>query len=180
MIIANKLRSTNRAEYLLYMWQIEDILRAYNCDIDLLDTEYLSRFSLLPDLKKEMKEWYENLCNMMISEGKRKCGHLQINQNTLDGLIEINEQLLQSEKFPYYRSMYYQALSYVVDVRSKGEHKEKNEIETCFEILYGTMMLRLQKKEISSDTQKAVTDISTFLGQLSDYYLKNQKEPIEF
>ena len=29
MIIANQLKNTNRAEFLLYMWQIEDILRAY-------------------------------------------------------------------------------------------------------------------------------------------------------
>ena len=42
------------------------------------------------------------------------------------------------------------------------------------------MMLRLQKKAVSEGTEKAVKDISTLLGQLSDYYLKDKKEPIDF
>ena len=169
MIIANKLRSSNRAEYLLYMWQVEDILRAYQCNIDRIKSEYLNRFTLTPEQEKEVEEWYRNLCEMMISEGKREKGHLQ-----------INAQLLKSEKFPYYKSMYYRVLPYVIEIRAKGEKKEKNEIETCFDILYCTMLLRLQHKEISAETQKAVTDISTLLGQLSDYFLKNQKEAIDF
>ena len=180
MIIANKLRSSNRAEYLLYMWQVEDILRAYQCNIDRIKSEYLTRFTLTPEQEKEVEEWYRNLCEMMISEGKREKGHLQINCNTLEGLIEINAQLLKSEKFPYYKSIYYRVLPYVIEIRAKGEKKEKNEIETCFDILYCTMLLRLQHKEISAETQKAVTDISTLLGQLSDYFLKNQKEAIDF
>ena len=36
MFIAQKLKQTNIAEYLIYMWQIEDIIRAAGCDIDLL------------------------------------------------------------------------------------------------------------------------------------------------
>lgn len=53
MIIADKLKTTNRAEYLLYMWQVEDIIRAYNCDADRLAHEYVSRFSL--SLKSERR-----------------------------------------------------------------------------------------------------------------------------
>lgn len=29
MIIADRLKNTNRAEYLLYMWQVEDLIRAF-------------------------------------------------------------------------------------------------------------------------------------------------------
>ena len=46
MIIAEKLRNSNRAEYLLYMWQVEDLIRAYNCDMERINKEYLSRFQL--------------------------------------------------------------------------------------------------------------------------------------
>ena len=34
MIIASQKKKENIAEYLLYMWQIEDIIRAYGLDID--------------------------------------------------------------------------------------------------------------------------------------------------
>ena len=42
------------------------------------------------------------------------------------------------------------------------------------------LMLRLQHKPVSAETEKAVKDISTLLGQLSDYYFKDKQEPIEF
>ncbi len=32
--IADRLKEKNIAEYLIYMWQVEDLLRANNCDID--------------------------------------------------------------------------------------------------------------------------------------------------
>lgn len=52
MFIANRLKETNRAEYLLYMWQVEDLLRANGCDIDRLRTNYLSKFDLPDDQRR--------------------------------------------------------------------------------------------------------------------------------
>ena len=77
-------------------------------------------------------------------------------------------------------SEYYKVLPYIVELRNHGANKEENEVETCFNSLYGVMMLRLQKKEISLETQHAVKEISTFIGMLNDYYLKDKQEPLEF
>ena len=41
-------------------------------------------------------------------------------------------------------------------------------------------MFRLQKKEISPDTMHAIKEITTFVGMLSDYYMKDKEEPLEF
>lgn len=186
MIIADKLKGKNRAEYLLYMWQVEDIIRAYHCDADAIAKNYISRFKLDDNKRKATEEWYSNLCEMMRSEGKMQHGHLQICQNILQELIELNVNLLHSTRFPYYREMYYKVLPYVVELRSKNKQAhadttlEEPELQTCFDLLYGVMMLRLQKKVISSETEKAVKDISTLLGQLSDYYFKDKKEPLDF
>ena len=60
-----------------------------------------------------------------------------------------------------------------------GKEREENEIETCFNALYGTMMLRLQKKEISQNTLHAIREITTFIGMLSDYYKKDREEGLE-
>ena len=49
MLIAQRLQYTNRSEYLLYMWQVEDILRAHHCSIDELRTNYLARFDVSED-----------------------------------------------------------------------------------------------------------------------------------
>ncbi len=184
MIIANQLKEKNRAEYLLYMWQVEDLIRSLQCDEDRIATEYIATFHIDEKTHQEMTQWYANLCEMMRSEGKMEKGHLQINKNTLQDLAELNAQLLHSPKFPYYREMYYKILPYIVELRSKnkaeGKENTKGEIETCFDLLYGVMLLRIQKKELSQATQQAVKDVTQFLGQLSDYYIKNKKEPISF
>ncbi len=93
---------------------------------------------------------------------------------------------LLSAKYPYYRQMYYKVLPYIVELRAKQstEHKTSGigvtqELELCFELLYGVMLLRLQKKEVSSETLAAAKDVSTFLGQLSDYWNVNREGKLE-
>lgn len=181
MIIADQLKKRNRIEYILYMWQVEDIIRAYACDFDRIKTDYLCRFRFEDEAQRERTEqWYADLCNMMHSEGVMEGGHLQINKNILQNLTELHEQLLASANFPYYKEMYYNVLPYIVELRGKSRDKNEAELQTCLDALYGVMLLRLQKKSISPETEKAVKDITTLLGQLSDYYLKDQEEPLEF
>ena len=184
MIIADRLRQTNRGEYILYMWQLEDLIRSYGCSFEELEKHYLKGFQLDEERMKEVRRWYSDLCRMMTEEGLRERGHLQINKNALAELEELHQRLLASDKFPYYRGMYYKALPYIVELRAKQEQGDKSqentsELETCFNALYGTLLLRLQHKEVSPETQQAIKDISTFIGQLSDYYFKDKQEPIE-
>ena len=60
MFISQQLRKTNIAEYILYMWQIEDIIRAYGCDLTLIRKDYISRFDLTEEQREEMIDWYGN------------------------------------------------------------------------------------------------------------------------
>ena len=179
MYIAQQLRKNNIAEYLLYMWQVEDLLRAYECSLSRVRREYIDRFNYTDEQKEEMTDWYGDLIRMMNQEGCREHGHLQINRVVMQQLVELNAQLLSSTKFPFYNSEYYKVLPYIVELRKRG-NAEEPEIETCFNALYGTMMLRLQKKEISPDTSHAIKEITTFIGMLSDYYKKDKEEGLKF
>lgn len=180
MYIADKLRKTNIAEYLLYMWQVEDIIRAYGCSLSAIQRDYISRFDYTDEQKEEEADWFGNLIRMMNSEGKRESGHLQINKVTLQQLCELHQQLLGSTKFPFYSAEYYRVLPYIVELRNRGAAKDEHEVETCFNTLYGTMMLRLKKQELSQNTQHAVKEITTLIGMLNDYYMKDKQEPLEF
>lgn len=180
MFIAQKLREKNIAEYLLYMWQTEDMIRAFGCSLSRIRREYISRFNYSEEQIEEETDWFGNLITMMNSEGCREQGHLQINKVTLQQLEELHAQLLASTKFPFYNAEYYKVLPYIVELRNRGANKEENEIETCFNSLYGVMLLRLQHKEITPNTQHAVKEITTFVGMLSDYYKKDKDEGLEF
>lgn len=180
MIIAQKLRKENIAEYLLYMWQVEDIIRAYNCSLTQLKSEYIARFQVDDiEIYEEMVDWYGNIIRMMNQERKREKGHLNINDIIVQDLGDLSAQLLASTKFPFYNAEYYRVLPYIVELRNKGD-KDVSEIETCLNALYGVMMLRLQNKEVSQQTQNAVKEITTFLGMLADYYKKDKEEGLEF
>ena len=140
----------------------------------------MERFDYNEEQKEDEVDWFGNLIRMMNQEGCREKGHLQINKVTLQMLTELHNQLLQSSKFPFYHTEYYKVLPYIVELRNRGAAKEENEIETCFNSLYGVMLLRLQRKDISSNTQHAVNEISTFIGMLSDYYKKDKEEGLKF
>lgn len=169
------------AEYLLYLWQIEDLLRAYGVDFERLKKDFLSQYSgLTAEQQKEFEDWYEDLINMMHRENVVEKGHLQISKNVLQTLAELHNNLINSGKFSNYRIVYTSALPSIVTLRAKNGNTEEPELETCFNFLYGVMLLRLQKKSVSDETNTALKNISAFLGMLSDYYYKDKENPLVF
>lgn len=178
MKIAQSLKENNIAEYLIYMWQVEDLIRANGCDLLQVEKNIISRFP--EEERPELKEWYGNLITMMYEEGVRERGHLQINRNVLQNLTELHNTLLASSQFPFYSAAYFKALPFIVELRSRNGKKEEAELETCFEALYGVMLLRLQKKEISPETAKAIEAISNFLSMLANYYDKEKRGELKF
>ena len=180
MYIAQELRKKNIAEYILYMWQVEDTIRAFGCQLSRIRREYIEQFDYTDEQKEEETDWFGKLIRMMNEEGCRERGHLQINKTTLMMLEDLHRQLIDSTKFPFYTSEYYKVLPYIVELRNRGANKKENEIETCFNSLYGVMMLKLQKKDISPDTAHAVKEITTLIGMLNDYYFKDKSEGLEF
>ena len=145
MFISQQLRKKSIAEYVLYMWQVEDLIRAYGCSLSRIKNEYVSQFSDYTDEQRsELVDWYGDLIRMINQEGKREKGHLQINQIVVQDVSDLHAQLLQSSKFPFYNAEYYKVLPFIVELRNRGS-KDVGEIETCLNALYGTMMLRLKK-----------------------------------
>lgn len=171
MFTASEKKRENIAEYLLYMWQIEDLIRANGLDLDRISETILSKYTSLDDeQRRQLTEWYESLVDMMRREGVEKKGHLQLNKNVIIALEDLHARLMADSKFSRYQSEYYATLPYIVELRAKAGEEKQNEIETCFNALYGVLMLRLQGKEISKDTQVALGQISGFLALLAHYY----------
>ena len=179
MFIAKSIKQKSIVEYLLYMWQMEDLIRAYDCSLTRIRKEYIDRFDYTEEQKDDEEDWFGDLIRMMNQEGKREKGHLTINEVLLQDLGEMHVRLLQSSRFPFYSAEYYRVLPFIVELRQKGS-KELDEIETCLNALYGVMLLRMQQKPISPETEHAIKEISTFVGMLSDYYIKDHTEGLKW
>ena len=175
MLIAKRLKKENISEYLLYMWQVEDMIRANGLDIEKINSRIVSQYDQPEDVKKEIGEWYENLIEMMRREGVAEKGHLIINKNVISELTDLHNRLLKNPAEQDYSSAYYKTLPFIVELRAKSPEKDIPELETCFSALYGYLLMRLQKKEVSGETQAAISQISSFLRLLSQKY-KGEKE----
>jgi len=178
MYIASTKRKENIAEYLLYMWQIEDLIRANELDIDKVTSNIIDKYQLTDEQRNELIGWYESLIDMMRRENVEKSGHLQLNKNVLIQLNDLHHELLKSPKYPKYGAEFYRTLPFIVELRAKQGDEKLGELETCFTALYGALIMRLRGKDISPETQDALTQISRFLAMLAHYYKLDQDDTL--
>lgn len=177
MYVASQKRKENVAEYLLYMWQIEDLIRANGLDLSKIEERIVSPSGLSDEQRREMLGWYESLIDMMRREGVEAKGHLQINQNMVGQLADLHQRLLADPKFQDYHAEFYKTLPYIVELRSRAGEEKAGEIETCFNALYGWLLLRLKGQEISPETQQAMAQIARFVALLTrDFHLDEQEK----
>ena len=84
MIIAQQKKRENIAEYVIYMFQVEDMMRACNNDPDTVKSRIISQYRQTPEKIKEIEYWYENILALMKNEGVEHKGHLQEVINIID------------------------------------------------------------------------------------------------
>ena len=175
MFVSRELRKKNIAEYLLYMWQVEDIIRANELSIDRIKALLIDPYRLSPEQEQEAVEWYSNLMEMMRLEEVKEKGHLQINKNVIINLTDLHSRLLKSPKVPFYSAAYYKALPFIVEFRNKSNGRDKNELENCFDALYMLWLMKVQKREINSETAAATAEIGKFISMLALYYKEEEE-----
>jgi hypothetical protein len=148
-----KSKKENIAEYILYLWQLEDYLRAF--------PEHATS-------NTELMELYD----MMHYEGIMGGGHLQLAQNALSELEDLHNELIDTEA-PYRAvTMHLQPTLNVL--KAKTDRPNMSDVEACLVLLYQVMMLRLQKKEITPETEVVVKDATQLLRFLSKTYYDNE------
>ena len=179
MIIAKQKKQENIAEYILYMWQIEDLIRAYKLDVTEINKNIVDKFNQPEPIRKEIANWYLGLIDLMKEENKTESGHLQFVQNTINDLNNTHLQLLKSPEQLDYIEVYNKAKSGIVELMNKSKGTVENEIEACFNGLYGILMLRLQKKTINAETVSAMTAVSQLIALISKKHKLIEQGKIE-
>ena len=180
MFIARKLKKENICEYLLYMWQVENLIRALKLDMELINQQIITQYPVSEQEQKEMYDWYESLIEMMRMEDKQEHEHIQLNTNIIIELNDFHAALLKSGKAPAYNSKFYHVMPFINQLKLKQENTELSDIETCFNFQYGIMLLKMQKHEISHETLDAQTEISKYMILLARNYNLYQNGELEF
>ena len=148
-------KKDNIAEYILYLWQMEDYLRA---------------FPQNADATQELHELNE----MMHREGIIDGGHLALANNALAELLDLHVSLLDEDA--RYRAAIIRLQPSLNLLKAKTDRPTMSDIEACLVLLYQIMLLKLQKKEISDETASVQTQATQVLTFLSRTYHDNQTE----
>lgn len=179
MYIADKKKKENIAEYVLYLFQIEDLIRSQEFSSEKIRDNIVNQYPV-DDLEKDkIQNWYVNFLEMMKREHLEKVGHMQFVKNLINDLFEFHTLVVKSNKYPEYTQDYMMLRSSLVELAAKMGENVDNELHVSFSFLYGIVLLRMQKKEISEDTLKVSKQISTMLGKLALLYKKNQEEELD-
>lgn len=178
MIIARELRKTNIAEYILYMWQVEDLLRACSFDVEKIEQQLVRRYSTDEAASKEIADWYTNLAVMMEKEHVQEKGHLQVIANLVNDLNEFHLKMLEVQNDQEYLRLNQQNQEAINELIQKSN--SENEVATCLNALYGFMMLKLKSSEISPETHKTIENLAHQIGHLSARYIQFENDDFEF
>ena len=143
------LKKNNIAEYILYLWQIEDYLRA---------------FPQQADANQELHD----LSEMMHQENILEQGHLQLAQNALSELEDLHNDLLDQEAT--YRAAMLQLTPSLNLLKAKTDRPTMSDVEACLILLYQIMLLKLQKQTISPETEQVQKQATKLLQYLSKTY----------
>lgn len=179
MIIARDKRKQNLSEYLIYMFQIEDSIRSMDADLQAIEERIIKPFMLPDALHREMVDWYANLILMMEKEKLRTKGHLQFLVNLMGDLNSFHLRLMESGVDIQYEQSYKSVAGLLAEIRRRGA-KGDHDVETALTALYGYFILKLGKKDISAETKQAMSQISKWLGQLSELYRQFETGEFEF
>ncbi len=173
MLIAKLKKETNIIEYVLYMFQIEDIIRSLKFNLELIDQHIVQQFEQSDEVKLQIKHWYAGLIEQMKSQGIEKAGHLESLKETISGLNVLHTTLLTTIQDKKYQEMYEEVKTAMQElVKRSGSRGTNNEIEIALNGLYGLLVLRLKKENVGAETAEEMAKISTMLAHLNHQYFQ--------
>jgi len=171
MYIAKEKRKTNIAEYILYMWQIEDLIRAHDMDLEKINNGLVDHYSGSEEQIEEIRQWYRGLTDSMMLEGIKEKGHLQFLVVLMDDLNNFHFRLIDSSTQSEYQQLYMASVRDISELRKKmGDKEQITDVEVCLTALYGLLLMRLKNREVSEDTEKVFNRFSELMSELSRLY----------
>jgi hypothetical protein len=170
MQIAQQKKGNNIAEYILYMWQLEDIVRANRFDALALNNILVKPLSLDDDNKKQIESWYGDLITKMKIQKLDEKGHLDELNDLIVELQYLHETLLNVLNDKKYEKLYLSSKLNIDALKSKSGSTKQSEISVCLNGLYGLLLLRLKKEKISTETNEAMQSISKLIAYLASKY----------
>ena len=168
MDIALAKRRENIAEYILYLWQIEDLLRALQFSPEAIYSQLIAPRGIEEGQRHNYLLWYMDIANLLREEGKEEKGHL---------IGDLNDLHLQLMKLPigeHYRQTFAKLEPELPRLRAVLG-REMSDIELCFRALYAAMLYRIKGEGDKSAVTDTLEYISPVIAELADMHGKVER-----
>lgn len=172
--VAEKKKSQNIGEYLIYMYQMEDLIRSFQGNMDEIRQYVISHYPVADEEKDKIFGWFASLRDQMEKENILEKGHLQELHLLVEELLKIHYQVLKTD--PDYFQLYTQAKPHIMDaVLASQGLSPGNEIQICLNGIYGLLLCRLLGKKVDESQLEAADSFGNVLSMLSHYYRFQEK-----
>ncbi|MDR2936815.1 MAG: DUF4924 family protein [Rikenellaceae bacterium] len=161
MVIAKLKRRENIAEYILYLWQLEDLFRALQFSPEAIFSQLAAPMQADDETKQEVFLWYMELIDLLKAEGKEVHGHLEHTLHLIGSLQELHEALLALPAGAEYRKVFTPLASELPALKARLGRAEMSDIEFCLRALYSVMLYRIKGDEAH---REYVDDVMTLVS----------------
>lgn len=170
MTIADNKREENIIEFILYIWQMEDLIRATGFDQEILGTILSSQFE--GDQLIAEGRWFTELSRQMKSQKIEKTGHVSEVHELMTELVFLHNSLLNVFQDKDYLRAYESAKPDLAVFVERSSQKFSSDIEPGLVALYGLLTLRLKKVEVSEGTEESMEKFKKMFAYLANRYKK--------
>ena len=180
MDIAQAKRKENIAEYILYLWQIEDLLRALQFSPEAIYSQLVAPRQIEEEQKHIYLLWYMDIVNLLRKEGKEESGHLEHTLHLIADIHNLHLQLMHNPIGEHYRQTFSKLLPQLPQLRAMVKKEDISDTELSFRALYAAMLYRIKGDDKRSAT---ITDIIEFVSpvvaELAAMYGKVERGEID-
>ena len=167
--VAENKRASNIAEYIVYMYQMEDLIRSYQGNAEEIKSFVVSKYPVSEEERTEISEWYLALLGKMKEQDLLEKGHLKELNELVASLAEIHWKLLKTDAG--YFEIYNKTKPFIIEAVMQAEGQDLgNEIQICLNGVYGLLLCRLLGKKVSDEQLKSAEAFGDVLSYLSRYY----------
>jgi hypothetical protein len=166
--IAERKKTQNIGEYLIYMYQMEDLIRAYQGNREEISQYVVSHYPVSPEEKNEINAWFANLAEAMQEQGILAKGHLKELNELVASLLQLHYQLLKTDA--NYVATFHLAKPHLLEAIELAQEDLGNEIHICLNGVYGLLLCRLLGKPVSDRQLEAADAFGNVLSHLNFSY----------
>lgn len=180
MDIAKAKRRENIAEYILYLWQLEDLLRALQFSPEAIFSTLIAPRKDIPEEQKHIfLLWYMDIVNLLRQEGKEEKGHLEHTLHLIRDLHDLHLQLMKLPAGEHYRETYARLEPELPRLRAVLGNPGMSDTELCFRALYATMLYRIKGQGDRPAVADTLEFISPAIAELAEMHRKIEKGEID-